>query len=254
MVLCRNCGGQILPGQNFCLECGSPARSVAPITSQLNSTAAAQQTKAGPSLTVLIVVGLLATAAVSVTITILALRGWNNGHQSQLSSSNVKPADSTPMATPTSAGPTPPTLSPLRITATASSTRTPMSGYSYEASNILDQSLATAWVEGVGGPGIGQWIRCDFDHEVTLRRIRVAPGYFRNQQVWLHNNRLAAATFSFSDGSSLHFNFPDRMEVQTLDVGRIKTWWVRMTIDQIYAGSVDSEDTPISELSFDWDQ
>jgi hypothetical protein len=202
----------------------------------------------------LIVVGLLATAAVSVTITVLALRGWNNSNRSQLSSANVKPADSTPMATPTSASPTPPTLSPLRITATASSTRTPMSGYSYEASNVLDQSLATAWVEGVGGPGIGQWIRCDFDHEVTLRRIRVAPGYFRNPQVWLHNNRLAAATFSFSDGSSRSFNFPDRMEEQTLEVGRIRTRWVRMTIDDIYAGSIDSEDTPISQLAFDWEQ
>jgi len=258
MLLCRNCGSQIQPDQNFCLECGSPVKGTEPTAFQANSTLAMPQAKTRTSSTALIIAGLLATAAVSVTITVLALRGRNNNPQPQASPSAVKPADSTPMATspstsPTSASPTPPGLPPVRITATASSTRASMNGNNYEANSVLDPSLDTAWVEGVSGPGIGEWIRCDFDREVTLRRINIAPGYFKNPQIWLHNNRLAAATFYFSDGSSRHFNFPDRMQLQSLDVGRIKTHWVRMTIDDIYGGSVDSEDTPISQLTFSWE-
>ncbi|MGA9994560.1 MAG: hypothetical protein WBP93_04050 [Pyrinomonadaceae bacterium] len=118
---------------------------------------------------------------------------------------------------------------------------------------MLDGSLLTAWDEGVSGPGIGQWIRCDFAREVKLLRIRIAPGYFKSPQLWTHNNRLAAATFYFSDGSTRRFNFQDRMEEQRLDVGGVRTRWVRMAIDNFYAGSTDSEDTPISELAFEWE-
>ena len=149
------------------------------------------------------------------------------------------------------ATPTPETRGPLRVTATASSTRAPMRGFDYVPGNVLDQSLTTAWVEGVRGPGIGEWIRCDFDREVRLQRILITPGYFKTPQLWRQNNRLAAATFYFSDGSSRSFTFPDRMVEQRLEVGGVRTRWVRLVIDDIYAGSADIEDTPVSSLVFE---
>jgi hypothetical protein len=140
---------------------------------------------------------------------------------------------------------------PLKITATASSTLAPVRGNTYLPNHVLDGSLLTAWSEGVSGPSVGEWIRCDFNREVKLRRILITPGYFKSTALWSQNNRLAAATFYFSDGTSRRFTFPDRMQEQRLETGNVKTRWVRMVIEETYAGSVDSEDTPISQMTFE---
>ncbi len=142
---------------------------------------------------------------------------------------------------------------PLQVSMVASSTRVPMRAFTYGPSHVTDRNLQTAWIEGVPGPGYGEWLRSDFDREVKLNQIIFTPGYFKNASIWKQNNRLAAATFQFSDGSSRRFTFPDRMQEQRLDVGGIRTKSVRLVIDEIYPGSVDSEDTAISELSIDWE-
>lgn len=135
------------------------------------------------------------------------------------------------------------------IRASASSTRPALAGNTYEPGNALDGRLMTAWVEGVGGAGIGEWLHCDFGREVTLNRISIAPGYFKSPQIWARNNRLAAATINFSDGTSRRFRFPDRMEEQILEVGAVKTSWVRIVIEEVYDGT--DPDTAISQLAFE---
>ena len=143
--------------------------------------------------------------------------------------------------------------SPARTPCTASSTRTADAGVTYHPNNLLDESLATAWDEGVSGPGIGEWIRCDFDREINLTRITIAPGYFKSSGLWKQNNRLASAVFYTSDGSSRRFAFQDLMSEQRFEMDGITTSWVRMVIESIYPGVSDSEDTPISGLSFEWE-
>lgn len=138
----------------------------------------------------------------------------------------------------------------ISISATASSTRAAFAGNTYEPGNVLDGRLMTAWAEGASGAGIGEWIRCDFGREVTLNRISIAPGYFKSPQIWARNNRLAAATISFSDGTSRPFRFPDRMEEQILEVGAVKTSWARIVIDEVYQGA--DPDTSISQLAFEF--
>ncbi len=141
--------------------------------------------------------------------------------------------------------------SDVTFTATASSVRSPFRGISYGPEKALDGSLMTAWVEGVKGPGIGEWIRFDFAREVKLHRIFIAPGYFKSRQIWLTNNRLAVAVFYFSDGTSREVRFPDQMEQQQVDIEDVRTSWVRIEIKQIYLAQSDSEDTAISQVRFD---
>ena len=148
--------------------------------------------------------------------------------------------------------PPPKAAEPL-VAATASSTRDAFRGIGYEPEKTLDGSMMTAWVEGAEGPGIGEWIRFDFDKEVKLRRIFIAPGYFKSEQIWQKNNRVAAAVFYFSDGQTREFRFPNRMEEQKLDVGGVRTKWVRIEIKQVYFAQSDSEDTAISQISFEWE-
>ena len=137
------------------------------------------------------------------------------------------------------------------IVCTASSARSSEAGVTYQASNLLDGNLATAWDEGVSGPGIGEWVRCDFGREVKLTRISIAPGYFKSAGLWKQNNRLASATFYASDGSSRRFAFQDLMTEQRFEVDGITATWVRMVVEGIYPGTSDAEDTPISSLSFE---
>lgn len=141
---------------------------------------------------------------------------------------------------------------PLKITASASSVRLAVQANTYYAANAIDGKRSTAWIEGVDGPGLGEWIRFDFDREINLHRILIQPGYFKSPQIWAENNRIESLTAFFSDGSSRELTFANRMESQKVDVGSVKTRWVRLVIKSVYYGT--DPDTAISEVAFEWDQ
>ena len=159
-----------------------------------------------------------------------------------------RPASQTPDAQDQ---PTPESQTPLKITASASSVRMAVQANTYYPSNTMDGKRGTAWIEGVDGPGIGEWIRFDFDREINLHRILIQPGYFKSPYIWAQNNRLATVTAQFSDGSSRKLNFDDRMEAQKIDVGSIRTRWVRLVIESVYYGT--DPDTAVSEVAFEWE-
>ena len=140
---------------------------------------------------------------------------------------------------------------PLKIKATASSVRYAVQSNTYDPSNAIDGNKGTAWIEGVDGPGWGEWIRFDFDREINLHRVLILPGYFKSPAIWARNNRISGATMYFSDGTSRLFNFPDRMERHTLDLGSVRTRWVRIEFEDFYLGK--DPDTPISEVAFEWE-
>jgi hypothetical protein len=144
-----------------------------------------------------------------------------------------------------------PKTAPLQIKVTASSVRYALQNNTYDPANVVDGNKRTAWIEGVDGPGIAEWLNFDFGRDINLHRILILPGYFKSAKIWAQNNRLAAATFQFSDGSSRRFTFPDRMERQSLDVGSIRTRWVRLVINEVYYGT--DPDTAVSEVAFEWE-
>lgn len=140
---------------------------------------------------------------------------------------------------------------PLKITASASSIRLAVQANTYYASNTIDGKRTTAWIEGADGPGIGEWIRFDFDREITLHRILWQPGYFKSPAIWKQNNRLATVSAQFSDGTWRELKFVDRMESQKMDVGAVRTRWVKFVITAVHYGS--DPDTALSEVAFEWE-
>jgi hypothetical protein len=144
---------------------------------------------------------------------------------------------------------------PLKINASASSVRLAIQSNTYYAANAIDGKRSTAWIEGVDGPGIGEWIRFDFDREIVIHRILIQPGYFKSPLIWAENNRLAVLTAQFSDGSSRELSFADSMTSQKADVGAIKTRWVRFVIKSVYHGTApgSTDDTALSEIAFEWE-
>lgn len=161
------------------------------------------------------------------------------------SPTKATPADRDPVSSTAQSGP------PLKITATASPVRLAVQSNTYYPANAIDGKKSTAWIEGVDGPGIGEWIRFDFDREINLHRILIQPGYFKSPQIWAENNRLATLTAQFSDGSSRDLNFDNRMESQKIDLGSVRTRWVRLTIKSVYYGT--DPDTALSEIAFEWE-
>jgi len=175
------------------------------------------------------------------------------GNANRGSSPNVKEGASSPdtndQSSPDTSEPT--NTTPLKITASASSIRLAVQSNTYYAANAIDGKRSTAWIEGADGPGLGEWIRFDFDREINLHRILIQPGYFKSPQIWADNNRLAVLTAQFSDGSSRDLNFSDRMDSQKVDIGSVRTRWVRLVVKSVYYGS--DPDTPISEVAFEWE-
>ena len=147
--------------------------------------------------------------------------------------------------------PEPSSATPLKITASASSIRLAVQSNTYYAANAIDGKRSTAWIEGADGPGLGEWIRFDFDREIVIHRILIQPGYFKSPQIWAGNNRLAVVTAQFSDGSSRELTFADSMTSQKVDVGAIRSKWVRFVIKSVYYGT--DPDTALSEVAFEWE-
>ncbi len=206
---------------------------------------------------------LLTAGVISIAILLLALVGIAAYFVLRQSGSGTTPASVT--STPPANNPSPvsthsvsgpdnsdiTTNAGLRISASASSVRYAVQNNTYYAANAIDGKRSTAWMEGADGAGVGEWIKFDFDHEITLHRILIQPGYFKSPEIWSGNNRVATATVSFSDGSSRDLNFTDVMQSQKFDVGSIRTNWVRFTIKEVYNGK--DPDTAISEIAFEWE-
>ena len=121
--------------------------------------------------------------------------------------------------------------------------------FTHYADNVLDGSLSTAWVEGVSGVGIGEWIKLSTTDgsSLDLTAIGFYPGYHKSQS-HLENNGypteiLIEAENGFSQTAYLFWHEDD---VVLLDQP-ISTSWVKITILDAEAGKA-FEDTCISEI------
>ena len=206
-----------------------------------------------------IAIVLLLTALVAL-IALYVIQHSGNTNANQANAESPSPRRPTPEATKSldseESTPTPsPNPGPLTITASASSVRLAVQANTYYAANAIDGQSSTAWIEGDTGDGKGEWIRFDFNREINLHRIIIQPGYFKSTQIWAQNNRMATMTAQFSDGSSRALNFVDRMESQRVDVGSVKTRWVRLVIGSVYRGTDPgpNDDAALSEVAFEWE-
>jgi hypothetical protein len=207
-----------------------------------------------------IVIALLLLALVGIAAFYVIKQPGNNESAQVNSASSPTPKPTATVTSPVKTTPTdrddiasstPGNGGPLKITASSSSVRLAVQTNTYYPSNAIDGKRSTAWIEGVDGVGIGEWIQFDFDREINVHRILIQPGYFKSPAIWSQNNRLATVTARFSDGSSRQLNFEDIMQSQKVDIGSIKTRWVRLVIESVYYGS--DPDTAISEVAFEWD-
>jgi LysM repeat protein len=122
----------------------------------------------------------------------------------------------------------------------------------YQPWMAADGSLATAWVEGTPGAGIGEWIMLTFPGTIEIHSISMDIGYDRDAHTFVKNNRTKRATLIFSNGEHIELGFADRRGLQTIPLVRapgpgIETTFVQVVIEEVYRGS-KYDDTCLAEI------
>jgi hypothetical protein len=107
----------------------------------------------------------------------------------------------------------------------------------YDSGNALDRNPATAWVEGVGGPGVGEQLVFTFLRPVTLVRLGFDIGFDRDDRIFAANNRVRRAMLLFSDGSVQQVEFLDQRGMQYLSLADVTTTKLTVVIDAVYPGT-----------------
>lgn len=151
---------------------------------------------------------------------------------------------------------------------TASSTLKPQGNVSYDPGNAEDLDYRTAWVEGVPGYGIGQYLLYTFAPEAPrITEIIVVNGYVKSERAYLENSRVKKLKVYLNNEPYLILNLEDKRSSQsfavlpigngnrdsTEDYDKLKTlkpWTLKFEIAEVYKGT-KYDDVVITEIYFD---
>ncbi len=148
---------------------------------------------------------------------------------------------------------------------TASSYLSSQGSNSYEPANAHDLNYQNAWVEGVDGYGIGEYLTYTFRPEnPRITKIIVVNGYIKSKNAWSSNSRAKKLRVYYNDEpiadlnlkdirADQHFKFDpigysDRTNLNLLK--QQDSWSLKFEILAVYEGTRYT-DTVISEIYFD---
>jgi hypothetical protein len=93
----------------------------------------------------------------------------------------------------------------VKAEVTASSTLKSKIPDAYSVKNLFDNNPATAWVEGASGAGKGEWVKIEFEKEVSLDGIVFEPGYRKSYDTF-RENAFPTKIAIYLDNSKTSFN------------------------------------------------
>jgi hypothetical protein len=135
----------------------------------------------------------------------------------------------------------------------ATSVLAPQAGNNYAVGNLFDGNLATAWVKGRPGSGIGEWIVVEFAGGRLVRSLSIANGYQKSSEVFQANSRVRKLRVVSSRGDTRIVSLDDRMGWQQIAVNPpLVGSWAQFVVEDVFPGSKYS-DLALSELKIDSD-
>lgn len=146
-------------------------------------------------------------------------------------------------------------LPPVFTKARASSSTKPYGSFTYTADKTTDGDNTTAWLEGVKGHGINEWIEFSADTEQYVNGFILYNGYQKNEKTYINNGKISKLLVTFSDGTKLEYelpkqNFKESQKGNTIKFTEtIKTKSIRFTILAVDEGAY-YQDTAINEIKF----
>lgn len=147
----------------------------------------------------------------------------------------------------------------------ATSTLTNQNDNAYSTDMLKDDVCQTAWVEGVDGDGIGEYLEFEFTYDVAYEQSAeysckytdeffIVNGYQKNETTFAENNRVKKIKMYIDGKPYCWINLKDEMGAQSVKLGFIKnlgkkinTIKIRFEIAEVYKGT-RYNDTAISEI------
>lgn len=136
--------------------------------------------------------------------------------------------------------------------ASASSVLPDQKGYTYSASNALEND-SDCWCEDSSGYGEGEWIKFELPEVQMLSGVRIINGYAGTKDQYEHNSKVKDITMEFSNGMTAtatlkEFDSNSRKTVQVLEFSEpIETSYVKIIIDSVIPG--ECEDTCLTYVA-----
>ena len=127
---------------------------------------------------------------------------------------------------------------------------------SYRASNIKDWNHETAWVEGVKGNGVGQWIEYRDVSGCSISSIKILNGYVKSDKAWNENARVKRLKVYCNGKPKCILELQNSRSWQLFEIDGglgYDVHTIRFEILDVYPGS-KYQDTAISEIYFDCTQ
>lgn len=132
---------------------------------------------------------------------------------------------------------------------------------SYDPDNAHDLSYETAWVEGVPGYGIGEYLLYTFDGaSPRVTDIKVVNGYVKSKSAWENNSRVKKLKLYIDNVPFAILNLKDIRGVQSFKFEPIGKEWkigdklpdmqLKFEILEVYKG-LKYDDVAITEIYFD---
>ncbi|MDR2475943.1 MAG: hypothetical protein LBD45_08815 [Bacteroidales bacterium] len=137
----------------------------------------------------------------------------------------------------------------------ASSTLSSAGGNTYTVDNLWDDDVRTAWVEGVKGYGIGEYIVFDFpEGSPRATDCNIVNGYAKSEKTWKNNSRVKTLNVYENDKLVAIVNLKDKRCVQNFPLENHRqqreAMQLKFVITEVYKGD-KYDDTAISELIFE---
>ena len=145
----------------------------------------------------------------------------------------------------------------------ASSTLKSHGNYSYSASNIQDIDKKNAWVEGIEGDGIGEYLEIEqnclvnssnYKTDIEFVELCIVNGYAATEKNWNENNRVKELKMYFDNKYITTIVLEDTIKQQYIDISEFnlkvqngETAKFKFEINDIYKGT-KYDDTCITGL------
>ena len=135
----------------------------------------------------------------------------------------------------------------------------------YTPQNAHDLNYKNAWVEGVKGHGVGEYLEYHFDPvSPRINEIIIVNGYVKSESAWKNNNRVKKLKIYIDQEPFVILNLQDVRAQQSFKVDPIgysdrkdhkalmqkAPWTIKFEILEVYPG-LKYDDTVITEIFFD---
>ena len=115
---------------------------------------------------------------------------------------------------------------------------------SYAVDNVFDVSYKTAWIEGVRGNGIGEFIVLEIPSDLPITSLVFVGGFARSKELWNDHSRPKAVEMSVNNKPFAILNLQDVRQEQCFKFDKndwsqfsTDTWVIKFKIIDVYKGN-----------------